>query len=231
MGWMIAIAVVTVAPPDADEVATRRARVSEIHQLAEPRSPHDVKVFLAAVRDAKAAWERVVALQAMQPWHRDAGTRQVAGLLKDPDATVRLEAAIVYYRWTQDPATLPRLKAAVAKGASVRRAFQLEQKQGRAVYHHTARPFFQALLRHPLVYARLDGALGLIEIGGDARKAGLSALETTLASNEPDDRLLAIKYMRVQWDEPAFGPLLQRAAEDSDVRVRTAAQQLLSAPR
>lgn len=221
------------APPAATSQENRLVRVSQIQTLADSRSPADIDTLIKLLNSAAPVYELQAAIGTLREWHKTAVTPVLRRLISHPDKSVGLEAAVTHYRWTRAKKTLKVLQRLRSLGSNLRRAFQTGQERGRPLYDDIlAEAFFKKSLAHSLVYTRLDGALGLIEQSEPAGIAlGLAALEEALESSDTEVRMAAVKYMSVQYDEPAFGPLLLRAVEDSDSAVRGAARNILSRPR
>ncbi len=230
MALGIIAVVLLAAPPTADELAQRRARVSELHQLADARDTGGVTYYLEILKGLKTPWELSTALGALGPHHKHQGAPVIAALLNAPGTTmgVKRAAAIAHYRWTADKRTLAVLSKMRASGASLRQAFQTGHDRGRPLYHKTAAAFFRDSAKHALVHTRLDGALGLIEIGTEPHhKEGIAVLTGVLKSANADHRALAVQHMSVSYPEPAFRPLLERATSDPDLTVQARASQIL----
>ena len=224
---------VLATPPAASQQEDRLVRVSQIQTLADSRSPADVDTLVKLLSSPAPVYELQAAIGTLREWHKPAVTPVLRRLISHPDKSVGLDAAVAHYRWTRDKKTLKVLERLRDLGSNLRRAFQTGQERGRPLYDDKkATAFFKKSLAHPLVYTKLDGALGLIEQAEPAGIAlGLAALEEALEADESEVRMAAVKYMSVQYDEPAFGPLLLRAVEDSDTAVRAAARGILSRPR
>ncbi len=229
MALGIIAALLLSAPPSAQELAQRRARIAEIHQLADMRDLQSIAHYVSLAAEAKTPWERSAAMQALMPHHKERGAPLLAKLLKTRGlgTDVRLAAAVKHYQWTQSKDTLAVLVGLRGLGASLRRAFQHGHERGRPLYHPGAAAFFTASAGHPMIHTKMDGALGLIELGAPHKTKGLQVLEAALFSKDAADRAAAVRYMSVSYDEPAFKPLLQRAVTDSDLNVRAHAEQIL----
>ena len=230
LGCLIA----TGGPPNATDAQQkdRSRRVAKIFKLAQSGNAADTETLLALARKPGTAWERSAALQALTDRHKDLALATLRTLVRDPDSAVRTEANIRVYRWTRSKESLAALVKLRDYGSNLRRAFSTGEKNGRPVYDDPrAVAFFHGSLTHTLVYSRLDGALGLIEIGKEPdRSKGLRVIADALTSPDWSARVAAVRYMGVQFDEDGFKPLLRSATEDRDSRVQAAARTILARP-
>jgi hypothetical protein len=218
------------APPSADvDISSKRFRMAEIRTLAKSDDLGSMQQLMELVSSSKPIWERHLAMTLLRPAHRQVGIVTIQQLTRDPEIGIRIEAAVKWYQWTHTRASLEGLSKLQGQGANLRRAFQTGEKNGRPIYDSHAQQFFMASVRNTNRYTRLDGALGLVELGGQGPyKAGLHVLESELASADAKARLVVVKHLSVQYDEPAFARFLAAAAMDPDAHVKAAAKAILA---
>lgn len=229
---IIAVFLIT-APPNgerthAEQTAERTVRVKVLYELGSQRSDSAARELMQVARTGRAVWERQAALQALSAHHKHLAEPVVRALMKDPELAIQTEATVRHYQWTQSPNTLKALEALRKYGSSLRRAFQTGEKAGRPTYGKGAAAFLRQSLHHSLVYTRLDGALGLVELGTRPHaQEGLLVISNALRSGDPSERLIAVKHLSVSYDEPEFRLLLETATQDSNAAVAQAAKNIL----
>ena len=227
---VLMLAFLMTAPPggtsDRDQ---RRREVAQVLQLGLSDLPADRKALLETLGSPGAVWKRVAAIHALRPVHRQRALPVVRRLAKHLDVAIRIPAVIQWVRWDLNAASLRQLTNQRSLGASLRQAFQKGEKRGRPLYRPEAATFFREGLAHSNRHARLDAAMGCMELGLEPlRSKALKVLEVELTSDDRDARLLAVRYLSVQYEEPAFVSLLERARQDKDPAVRQAAARITS---
>lgn len=225
---IVAIALHAAGPLTPEEVAVRQARIQEIYEIGASRAPADIARLMDVIRTVATDWERVAGLQALAPHHRAAAHSIVTTLASHTDTAIRVEATIKLHVFDPSKENAALLAALRPLGATLRRAFRTGDDRGRPLYLPAAAAFFRESAKHPLVFTRLDGAMGLVEIGGPHLAEGVAVLETVLSSTDPTDRLLALRHFKVSYDEPALQLLVVQAADDPDARVAGAARAMLA---
>ncbi len=224
-------ALVAAAPPDAPpgtiDRNARATRAEEILRLGASVAPEDEGTFLRILEEG-ADWERAIAAKAVTSRHSKRAIPTLVILERSADPIVEFEATVALHRLRPGRETLNHLERLRDRGGKLRRALQTGERSGRPTYPEEASAFFRGSVAHPLLMTRLDGALGLVELGGKYLAEGLEALTKAMASPTPDERRLAVRVMRVQYHEPAFVPLLESAANDPDETVRVLARGILT---
>lgn len=212
-------------PPDGDALDrnARVARAEAILRLGTSRAADDMDELIRVLAEG-ADWERVIAAKAVRPSHAKRAVPLLMALQNSTDPVLEVEATIALHRLQPTRESLAHLERLRDRGSKLRVALQTGEQNGRPLYDATAASFFRGSVAHRLLMTRLDGALGLVEMGGAYRKEGLAVLQKALESHVPDERRLAVRVLRVQYDEPGFVPLLESAATDPDETVRTIAQ-------
>ena len=229
MSWaLIAVTLMTLAPPEQD-ISSKRFRLAEIRTLARSDTPGDILKLMGVIEGQAAAWERQAALSLLRPVHRSVALPALERLSASTVDAITIEASIQWYRLTHSKKSLIALKRQLNKGANLRRAFQVSEKAGRPVYGASAQQFFMESVRSNSLYTRLDGALGLIELGSvGPHKAGIYVLDQEFASTNAAQRLAVIGHLSVQYKEAAFLRFLEAASVDPDAKVKALALSILS---
>ncbi|MBT9559643.1 MAG: hypothetical protein IV100_26675 [Myxococcales bacterium] len=213
-------------PPPAVDRSARIARVETILALGRSQSTADVALLIRNLTGAVTSWERAAAIKALKPHHRELAIPSLQTLIDDKDPVIALEATVVLHRFRPSPQTLARLERLRDRGARLRSAFQKGETRGRPDYTDEGIGFFTRGLAHPLLEARLDSALGLLEAGGDHKAPGLEVLEKAMHAGSATDRLTAVRFLQVPYDDDALIAILDRAKEDPDEQVRLAASNI-----
>lgn len=219
--------VVTTPPVETPDRDQRRREVAEVLKLGLSDAPDDRAALLETLGSPVAVWRRVAAIHALRDVHRPRALPVVRGLAKHLEVAIRIPAVIRWVRWELNVASLQQLTNQRSLGASLRPAFQNGEKRGRPLYRPQAAAFFREGLTHANRHARLDSALGCVEMNQEPlRSKAIKVLEKELSTDDPGVRLLALQYLSVQYDDPAFAPLLKRARQDKDLAVRQAAARI-----
>jgi hypothetical protein len=213
-------------PPPTVDRSARIARVEAILALGRSQSTADMALLIRNLTGAVTSWERAAAIKALKPHHRELAIPSLQTLIDDKDPVIALEATVVLHRYRPSPQTLARLERLRDRGARLRSAFQTGETRGRPTYSDEGVGFFTRGLAHPLLEARLDSALGLLEAGGEQKAAGLEVLETAMRAGSATDRLAAVRFLQVPYDDDALIAILDRAKEDPDEQVRLAASNI-----
>jgi hypothetical protein len=221
--------VVTTPPAETPDRDQRRREVAQVLKLGLSDLPADREALLETLGSPGVVWKRVAAIHALRPVHRQRALPVVRRLAKHLDVAIRIPAVIQWVRWELNAGSLRQLTNQRSLGGSLRGAFQNGEKRGRPLYRPQAATFFREGLTHSNLHARLDAAMGCVEMNQEPlRSRALKVLEGELTHDDPGVRLLALRYLSVQYDDPAFAPLLERARQDKDPAVRQAAARMTS---
>jgi HEAT repeat protein len=222
------VVLVLTSPPSPEQLEEQRQRVQAIYALGEAEDDASLSQLLTILRDSDKDWEQLAALQALREGHRERALPTVQSFLRHPDPALRTAAAVRSYQWAPEQRVLHMLESLRAYGGALRRAFQTGEREGRPLYRPEALKFFEASAAHSQIVTRLDGAMGLVEIGTEPQiSRGLQVIRTILGSSEPSERRLAVQHLSVQYVEPALRPLLETAAADNDAQVSRLAREIL----
>ena len=213
---------------ESAERARQVDRVQEIFRLGASKQAKDQATFFRILSGAVSPWERLAAIKSLRPAHQAEAIVPLQTLIDDADPYVALEATVALHRFRPTPTTLSRLDGLRGRGARLRGAFQTGESHGRPTYTEGAVAFFEKSAAHALLETRLDGALGLVELGGHSREHGLKVLRQTLESSDPGVRRTLVRVLNVQYDESAFIPMLEQATRDPDESIRTIAGNILA---
>ena len=225
---LLAVSILMATPPaETPNREDRRREVADVLKLGLSDRPVDRKAFLTTLSSPGALWKRVAAIHSLRDVHKPKALPIIRRLAKHHDVAIRIPALIQWVRWEFNPASLRDLTNQRGLGASLRSAFQTGEVKGRPLYRAEAATFFREGLAHSSRYARLDAAMGCVEMMLEPlRSKGLRVLKESLADKDAAIRLLAVRYLSVQYREPAFGPLLKTASQDTDPAVRETALRL-----
>jgi len=114
------------------------------------------------------------------------------------------------------------------RGVNLRRAFQTGEYRGRPIYRTEAAEFFVKNLSHANVYTRLDGAIGLVEIGQEpSLRVALRVFKELLDTGPVPVRRLVVHHMFTSFREPRFLALIKQAQQDEDSSVKRLADTLM----
>jgi len=205
----------------------RRTRIQQIYKLGRSKDANDANALKVVIQGDGATWERASALRALGRDKRPDMIASLKKLTEEKAVAIKMEAAIRLYKWGETKFSLPILKGLSEQGVALRRAFQTGYKDGKPEYDKNAARFFKAALKNEKqVYARLDAAVGLIELGKD--KAGLAVIKTVLSKEERYHiRMAAVNYMSPLKTNAKVRALLEGATTDKDERVSRRAKQIL----
>ena len=205
----------------------RRTRIQQIYKLGRSKDANDATALQTVIQGDGATWERASALRALGREKRPKMIATLKTLTEEKAVAIKMEAAIRLYKWGETKFALPILKDLSEQGVALRRAFQTGYKDGKPQYDKNAARFFKAALKNDKqVYARLDAAVGLIELGKD--KAGLGVIKSVLEKEERYHiRMAAVNYMSPLKTNDKVRALLESATTDKDERVSRRARQIL----
>ncbi len=209
--------------PTVVDRSARIARVETILALGRSQNAADSALLIRNLSGAVTPWERAAAMKALKPHHRELAIPPLQELIDDKDPVIALEATVVLHRFRPSPQTLARLERHRERGARLRGAFQNGETKGRPSYTEEGVGFFQRGLNHAVLEARLDSALGMLEAGGEHQVAGLEVIQKAVRADSAADRLTAIRFLQVPYDDAGLIAILDRAKEDPDEQVRLAA--------
>ena len=213
-----------VPPANSD----KRAEIRSILERSGSTDRQDIESTLALLKTSNPTWKRVLTLKSLGNHHRKMAMPVVQRLMADNDIDVRTEATIRLCQWAPTKKRYAALAALRDRGVSLRRAFQTGEVKGRPQYRAEASKFFVDSLSHSSIYTRLDGALGLVEIGQEpSMGVALDVYEETLKVGTVDERRLAVHHMYVSFREPKFLRLINLARNDEDATVKRLAETLL----
>ena len=215
-------------PPDRSRDI---ARAEQILRLGASTAPKDKELLFRILTGDVTPLERLAAIKALGPAHRAEAIVPLEKLIDDTDPGVALEATVVLHRFRPTPKTMARLEGFRDRGARLRGAFQTGEEHARPTYGVSAVEFFRKSAEHPLLQTRLDGALGLVELGANPRDEGLKVIREALSSTNPAERRTVVRVLNVQYDEPAFVALLDQAKRDPDEEIRVLAANILASRR
>jgi hypothetical protein len=207
------------------------ARAEEILRIGASTAAADQAMIQRLLTGAVTPLERHAAIKAVRSHHAAIALAPLQTLIDDPDPSIALDATVALHRLRPSPKTLARLEGLRDRGAKLRAAFVAGEVHGRPTYTDAGLAFFRRSAVHPLLETRLDGALGLVELGGDPRKEGLVVLKQALGSPSPADRKRVVRMLNVQYDEPAFVTFLEQAKADPDEEVKSLAVNILATRR
>jgi hypothetical protein len=205
----------------------RRTRIQQIYKLGRSKDANDANALRLVIQGDGATWERASALRALGREKRPEMIASLKKLTEEKAVAIKMEAAIRLYKWGETKFALPILTGLSEQGVALRRAFQTGYKDGRPEYDKNAARFFKAALKNDKqVYARLDAAVGLIELGKG--KAGLGVIKSVLEKEERYHiRMAAVNYMSPLKTNEKVRALLEAATTDKDERVARRAKQIL----
>jgi hypothetical protein len=205
----------------------RRTRIQQIYKLGRSKDANDGQALKLVIQGDGATWERASALRALGREKRPDMIASLKTLTAEKAVAIKMEAAIRLYKWGETKFALPILKGLSEQGVALRRAFQTGYKDGKPEYDKNAARFFKAALKNDKqVYARLDAAVGLIELGKG--KAGLGVIKSVLDKEERYHiRMAAVNYMSPLKTNDKVRALLESAVTDKDERVARRAKQIL----
>jgi len=205
----------------------RRVRIQEIYKLGRSKDAADGKALATIILGDGPTWERASGLRALGRDKRADMIPALKKLTEENAVAIKMEAAIRLYKWEETKFSLPLLRQLSEQGVALRRAFQTGYKDGKPQYDKNAAKFFKSALKNEQqVYARLDAAVGLIEIGQD--KEALKVITSVLTKEERYHiRMAAVNYMSPLKRNEKVKTLLEKATSDKDERVARRARQIL----
>jgi len=225
--WIITfiVAGTLVSSPPVED---KRLRISAILQQAQSTKAIDVAATVDRLSPKNPKWERVLTLKSLREHHRRKTVALLRKLTRDEDVDVRTEATIRLCQFKPTKANWELLSSLRDRGVNLRRAFQTGENRGRPIYRTEAAEFFVKNLSHANVYTRLDGAIGLVEIGQEpSLSVALRVFKELLDTGPVPVRRLVVHHMYTSFREPRFLALIKQAQQDEDSSVKRLADTLM----
>lgn len=205
----------------------RQKQLQDIYTLGRQNNDESISKLVDIMKSDQEPGIRATAIRVISGDKIDRILPTLKELANSDVQPVKIEAAILLYKWGEKEFASPILDELSGQGVALRRAFLIGRKDGKNQYDPAAKGFLQKGLGAENVYTRLDAALGLYEIG-DEKKA-LEVFQNVMEKEETFYvRLAALNYLRHLKDDPKIKKVIEIALKDKDERVQKRAEQILN---